>query len=33
VRKKEKARFEVPDSSPVGSGNVSTGKSDIPQQI
>jgi hypothetical protein len=31
VRKKRTARFEVPDSSPVGRGTVLTGKSDIPQ--
>jgi len=31
VRKEGKARFEVPDSSLVGCGTVSTGKSDIPQ--
>jgi hypothetical protein len=28
----QKTSFEVPDSSPVGRGAVSTGKDDIPQQ-
>jgi len=32
VRKKRKARFEVPDSSPVVCGIVSTGKSDFRQE-
>jgi hypothetical protein len=32
VRKKQKASFEVPDSSVVGCGTVSTGKSDFRQE-
>jgi hypothetical protein len=32
VRKKQIARFEVPDSSPVGCGTVSTGKGDFLQE-